>query len=113
MKSRIVFLVAVAVIACTGAFGQAPSEERKLIEQLLKRVEDLETQVRELQGKAPKAAAVSEHEHTAPGGKQVAATPTPAPGLAPDFTQPTYPTFQLRGFADIQHNSSDLKGQTN
>ncbi len=94
-----------------------PDSDRAIIRQLLERVQQLETEVRELKARqtsrglqepeaAPKPAAVP---------PQASMAPAPMPGASPvmdmpDASAPGAPRMQFRGFSDVSYHASDLKG---
>lgn len=94
--------ISAAVILLVGSSAVAQeaqgANDRELILQLLKRVEELEAQVREL--------------------KTARAKPAPAEGTlatdheahVPNLPQSGPPLLQIRGFADMQYRASDAEG---
>lgn len=98
--------------AATPAAAPPEIAERELIQQLLKRVEDLETQLKELKGPVPKPIVTrAPSESPAPtssssssGSVATAWTSAPAPDAAnqsSDVQPASFPALQIRGFGDV------------
>lgn len=87
----------------TGRAQQPPNgplNEREVIERLLKRVEQLETRVQELEGERAKPAAA------------VSTPPLEAPSHEETQMGAGGPKLKIRGFTDVTLHGSDLKGAT-
>lgn len=110
----------------SGATAADAAQDRELIRQLVKRVEELEAQVRELKSvQARSPAAVNEHQapESTPARNGSASAPlwsseqhdhdhddghTTKDGLPIGL-----PSLNIRGFTDLSFRASDLKGETN
>ena len=109
--SKSLLLFAVLLGGPAGALGQEqPSDPSKLIADLLKRIEQLELRVAELEGarSTPAAAATPAAQ---PAATEVARTPSPST-LQAASPEATYPSLHIAGFSDVNFSASDKKGST-
>jgi hypothetical protein len=108
-----IFLAARAAISQQSA--SVAREDHEIIQQLLKRVQDLEAQLREIKeqragtvvspaGPAQPAVAVARDKAEAPAPETAH---TPPGGLPPGM-----PEMQIRGFGDVQYHADDRRGNT-
>ncbi len=106
------------------ALAQQPSagsdSDREIIQQLLERVKQLETEVRELKGEHADKTASNPDPAAKPASSETQARQAPvsssqAQSMAAMGAEPTssFGHMQFRGFSDISYHASDLKGDTN
>jgi len=81
---------------------------RELIERLLSRIDTLEKRVAQLEGSAPRPAAIA----PAPFAPAPIAHTHDQPPM-PDAAQPSYPSLKLAGFSDFNFAATDLQGPSN
>lgn len=118
------FLVAIAIVisaSATRAQSTAPSDNGDSVKALQDRVDKLESLVHELQAKlasqsAPSAASPAapstpkQNTEAVPHDMQMAGMPDQAPQAAPLSAEPSYPSLQIRGFADVDFSATDAHG---
>jgi hypothetical protein len=85
-----------------GSGPSAPPEERELIQQLLRRVDELEAEVKALKAERVKSPAPPEAPVPPPGGEHPIGVPPPEEEHR----------LQIRGFSDIDFSTSNRKGST-
>lgn len=124
MASSTAFLACIAIISMLVAGSSVEAQtnstqaidERETIKQLLKRVADLESRIRELESKQSNAATSSS---SSAAGAPVAGRPEPDSSTDQHSKSDMgavhagSPTLQIRGFADVGYHARDLKGETN
>ncbi len=89
------------------------AKQTELIQQLLQRIDKLETRVAELESARP--AQLVERAPAAAAATPEIAAATPAAGAGHDHGTPieaqtSYPSLKLSGFGDINYSASDAKG---
>src|SRR5712692_7203453 len=127
---RRILLTALAMVSWSGpVWGQAsapPGNQAELVKTLLERIDKLEKRVSDLEGKlacpsppcepAVRAARALEGEVAA---KPVAAVQNPAPMPEHEQRPPlpgeqsTFPSMQIRGFADVDFGATDQPSNSN
>jgi hypothetical protein len=88
-------------------------EDRELIKKLINRVNELETEVKELKAKQA-LSEISKTDNSNPNTSIAQPTEISDVTLADNtFKRLSVPNFEMRGYADLGFFASDLKGQTN
>lgn len=124
---RRILLTALAMVSCSGSvWGQAsapPGNQADLVKTLLERIDRLEQRVSDLEGKlacpsppCEPAVRATRALEGAVAAKQVAAVQNPAPMPEHEQRPPlageqsTFPSMQIRGFADVDFGATDQHG---
>jgi hypothetical protein len=126
---RRILLTALAIVSLSGsAWGQAsapPGDQAELVKTLLDRIDRLEARVNDLEGKlacpSPPCEPVMRAVRAPEGAlaaKTVSAPQNPAPMPEHEQRPPlageqsTFPSMQIRGFADVNFGATDQHGTT-
>jgi hypothetical protein len=106
-------LLLLAVPAAVEAQEQGAAE-REAVKQLLKRVEQLEARIKELESKqTPAVSQAASEEKPAESSREETPQISDPHSASHEKTRFGSPMLQLRGFADVNYRVSNLKGETN
>ena len=127
--ARVLCAVVLALASvCAAPAQQMPADQAQLLQTLSERVASLESRVGELekenhdlQAKLASAPAVTAGGTSVAPGSVITPAPAPSPAAPaalaqmpmpmPQAEAPSYPNMQFHGFADVEFQSTDKKGQ--